>query len=47
LYESELVEKANVVFPAAAFTEEEGTVNNLENEIKKILKCSDAPDTWQ
>jgi len=43
LYESELVEKADVIFPAAAFTEEEGTVNNLENEIKKILKCSDTP----
>ncbi len=40
VYKSELMERADVVFPAAAFTEEEGTITLLDGSIKGIAKCS-------
>jgi len=44
VYQSELADMADVIFPAAAFTEEEGTVTALDGSIKPIARCTAPAD---
>jgi predicted molibdopterin-dependent oxidoreductase YjgC len=47
IYPSKAMDKADVVFPACAFTEDEGTVTSLERRIQKIKQAvKDTRDAW-
>lgn len=51
IYSSELMEKADVVFPTTTFTETDGTITSLEGRIQEISKCAPPPgmamDDWE
>jgi len=43
IYKSELMGKAEVVFPASAFTETGGTATSLEGRLQRVAACSSLP----
>ena len=43
IYSSALLEKADVVFPASAFTETEGTATSLEGRLQRVQRCAELP----
>jgi len=43
IYPSKIMDKADVVLPACAFTEESGTVTSFERRVQKITKTVEAP----
>jgi predicted molibdopterin-dependent oxidoreductase YjgC len=43
IYPSKIMDKADVVLPACAFTEENGTVTSLERRVQKITKAVGGP----
>jgi hypothetical protein len=50
VYRSELMKRADVVFPAAAFTESGGTATSLERRVQNVARCHPPPkmalDDW-
>ena len=47
IYPSKTMDKADVVLPACAFTEDNGTVTSLERRIQKVKKAVDGPGIAQ
>ena len=47
IYPSKTMDKADVVLPACAFTEDNGTVTSLERRIQKVKKAADGPGLAQ
>jgi predicted molibdopterin-dependent oxidoreductase YjgC len=45
IYPSKIMNKANVVFPTRAFTEDDGTATSLERRIQKIKQAVKGPDS--
>jgi predicted molibdopterin-dependent oxidoreductase YjgC len=43
VYKSPMTDRADVVFPAAAFTETDGTVTTLEGRVQRLAACAKAP----
>jgi len=43
IYPSKIMDKADVVLPACAFTEESGTVTSLERRVQKITQAVEGP----
>lgn len=47
IYESGAMERSEVVLPATAFTETEGTVTSLERRLQRLARCSEPPKMSQ
>jgi hypothetical protein len=43
VYRSGMMDRADVVFPAASFTETDGTASSLEGRVQKLARCVPAP----
>ncbi len=43
IFDTDLAERADVVFPTTAFTEMEGTVTNLEGRVQRVTQCTNPP----
>ena len=43
IYRSDAMNQAEVVFPATAFTETDGTATTLERRVQRVAKCAEAP----
>jgi predicted molibdopterin-dependent oxidoreductase YjgC len=43
VYQSDAMKQAEIVFPATAFTETEGTATSLERRVQRVVKCAEAP----
>jgi len=47
IYESGAMERSEVVLPATAFTETEGTVTSLERRLQRLARCAEPPKMSQ
>jgi predicted molibdopterin-dependent oxidoreductase YjgC len=47
IYRSDLMDKAEVVLPASAFTETDGTATSLERRVQRVVKCAGLPKMSQ
>jgi NADH dehydrogenase/NADH:ubiquinone oxidoreductase subunit G len=47
IYRSDLMDRAEVVLPASAFTETDGTATSLERRVQRVVKCAGLPKMAQ